>query len=188
MMMKKRGWVFSFCLLEAGVRSAPQNHGCDLFLTGGYENERDAPSDAPSPIINIKKEKRETEEETKEILRNLERDNVSHNPLMLIRLIRIWTNAMRFLQFIDDPFLRSEQKSCPVQLPLALSGWGFKEEFSPNAVKKEKVEDDDEPMETAVEGEYNYSICFIGIVVLMYDNKALITDFLATFLVVLLGW
>lgn len=30
----------------------------------------------PSPIINIKKEKRETEEETKEILRSLERDNV----------------------------------------------------------------------------------------------------------------
>ncbi len=31
----------------------------------------------PSPIINIKKEKRETEEETKEILRSLERDNAS---------------------------------------------------------------------------------------------------------------
>lgn len=45
--------------------------------TGGYENERDAPSVGPSPIINIKKEKRETEEETKEILRNLERDTVS---------------------------------------------------------------------------------------------------------------
>lgn len=45
--------------------------------TGGYENERDAPSVGPSPIINIKKEKRETEEETKEILRKLERDNVS---------------------------------------------------------------------------------------------------------------
>lgn len=94
----------------------------------GYENERDAPSDGPSPIINIKKEKRETEEETKEILRNLERDN-----------------------FIDDPFLRSEQKSCPVQLPLALSGWGFREEVSTSAIKKVKVEDDDEPMETVVE-------------------------------------
>lgn len=55
--------------------------GLALFHTGGYENERDAPSDGPSPIINIKKEKRETEEETKEILRNLERDNVSHSPL-----------------------------------------------------------------------------------------------------------
>ncbi|XP_003974530.1 DNA-directed RNA polymerase III subunit RPC4 [Takifugu rubripes] len=92
-----------------------------------YENEKDAPSMGPSPIINIKKEKRETEEETKEILRKLERDN-----------------------FIDDPFLRSEQKSCPVQLPLAISGWGFKEEFSSADLKVEKVEDG-EPMETTVE-------------------------------------
>ncbi|XP_035022836.1 DNA-directed RNA polymerase III subunit RPC4 [Hippoglossus stenolepis] len=93
---------------------------------GGYENERDAPSAGPSPIINIKKEKRETEEETKEILRNLERENV-----------------------IDDPFLQSEESSCPVQLPLAVSGWGFKEEFS-NTAKIEKMEDDCEPMEPAV--------------------------------------
>lgn len=48
-----------------------------VLNTGGYESERDAPSVGPSPIINIKKEKRETEEETKEILRGLERDNVS---------------------------------------------------------------------------------------------------------------
>ncbi|XP_074494485.1 DNA-directed RNA polymerase III subunit RPC4 [Sebastes fasciatus] len=97
---------------------------------GGYENEREAPSVGPSPIINIKKEKRETEEETKEILAKLERDN-----------------------FIDDPFLRSEWRSCPVQLPLAVSGWGFTEEFNKDAVKIEKVEEDDgsEPMENAVE-------------------------------------
>ncbi|XP_008280515.1 DNA-directed RNA polymerase III subunit RPC4 [Stegastes partitus] len=95
---------------------------------GGYESEREAPSMGPSPIINIKKEKRETEEETKEILRKLERDN-----------------------FIDDPFLRSEQRSCPVQLPLAVSGWGFKEEFSDDAVKIEKTDEDCEPMEPAVE-------------------------------------
>ncbi|XP_022612639.1 DNA-directed RNA polymerase III subunit RPC4 [Seriola dumerili] len=94
---------------------------------GGYENEREAPSVGPSPIINIKKEKRETEEETKEILRSLERDNL-----------------------IDDPFLRSEQRSCPVQLPLAVSGWGFKEEFSNSPVKIEKMEEDCEPMEPAV--------------------------------------
>lgn len=94
---------------------------------GGYESERDAPSMGPSPIINIKKEKRETEEETKEILRKLERDN-----------------------FIDDPFLRSEQRSCPVQLPLAVSGWGFKEEFNSAAVKIEKTDPDD-PMEHPVE-------------------------------------
>ncbi|XP_026178258.1 DNA-directed RNA polymerase III subunit RPC4 [Mastacembelus armatus] len=92
-----------------------------------FESERDAPIMGPSPIINIKKEKRETEEETKEILRSLERDN-----------------------FIDDPFLRSEQRSCPVQLPLAVSGWGFKEEFSKADVKIEKLEEDCEPMESAV--------------------------------------
>uniref|UniRef100_H3CLB3 RNA polymerase III subunit D n=1 Tax=Tetraodon nigroviridis TaxID=99883 RepID=H3CLB3_TETNG len=92
-----------------------------------FENEKDAPSTGPSPIINIKKEKRETEEETKEILRSLERDN-----------------------FIDDPRLRSEQKSCPVQLPLAISGWGFKEEFSSAAVKIEKMENE-EPVKTTVE-------------------------------------
>lgn len=55
-----------------------------LCHSGGYENERDAPSVGPSPIINIKKEKRETEEETKEILRKLERDNVS--PLVVRHL------------------------------------------------------------------------------------------------------
>ncbi|XP_026199945.1 DNA-directed RNA polymerase III subunit RPC4 [Anabas testudineus] len=99
-----------------------------LKKRGGYESERDAPSMGPSPIINIKKEKRETEEETKEILRSLDRDN-----------------------FIDDPFLRSEQRSCPVQLPLAVSGWGFKEEFSKAALKIEKVEDDCEPMDSAIE-------------------------------------
>ncbi|KAM7017577.1 DNA-directed RNA polymerase III subunit RPC4 [Tautogolabrus adspersus] len=99
-----------------------------LKKKGVYEDEKDAPSVGPSPIINIKKEKRETEEETKEILRGLERDN-----------------------FIDDPFLRSEQSSCPVQLPLAVSGWGFKEECSTAAVKIEKVDEDGEPMESAVE-------------------------------------
>ncbi|KAM8865060.1 DNA-directed RNA polymerase III subunit RPC4 [Synchiropus picturatus] len=93
----------------------------------GYESEREVTSMAPSPIINIKKEKRETEEETKEILRNLERDN-----------------------FIDDPFLRSEQSSCPVQLPLAVSGWGFAEEFTPR-VKIEKLEEDCDIMDSGVE-------------------------------------
>ncbi|XP_033828253.1 DNA-directed RNA polymerase III subunit RPC4 [Periophthalmus magnuspinnatus] len=93
-----------------------------LKKKGVYESERDAPSMGPSPIINIKKEYRETEEETKEILRKLERDN-----------------------FIDDPFLRSDRRSCPVQLPLAVSGWGFKEEFN---VKIEKVEEEIEPMDT----------------------------------------
>ncbi|XP_070992848.1 DNA-directed RNA polymerase III subunit RPC4-like [Oncorhynchus clarkii lewisi] len=93
---------------------------------GGYEGERDAPSVGPSPIINIKKEKRETEEETKEILRNLERDN-----------------------FLDDPHLRSDVRSCPVQLPLAVSGWGFKEESDVTdiAFKPDKSEEDIEATE-----------------------------------------
>lgn len=59
-----------------------KTHVYDVWLfctshTGGYENEREAPTVGPSPIINIKKEKRETEEETKEILAKLERDTVS---------------------------------------------------------------------------------------------------------------
>ncbi|CDQ69487.1 unnamed protein product [Oncorhynchus mykiss] len=93
---------------------------------GGYEGERDAPSVGPSPIINIKKEKRETEEETKEILRNLERDN-----------------------FLDDPHLRSDVRSCPVQLPLAVSGWGFKGESDVTdiAFKLDKSEEDIEATE-----------------------------------------
>ncbi|CAL9708446.1 unnamed protein product [Knipowitschia caucasica] len=95
-----------------------------LKKKGVYESEREAPSMGPS-IINIKKEYRESEEETKEILRKLERDN-----------------------FIDDPILRSERRSCPVQLPLAVSGWGFKEEFK---VKTEKVEEELEPMDTVPE-------------------------------------
>lgn len=120
----------------------------------GYENERDAPSVGPSPIINIKKEKRETEEETKEILRNLERDNVGrlHSAALFLHFPRFFTFPLAFFQFIDDPFLRSEQRSCPVQLPLAVSGWGFKEEFSAAEVKIEKVEEDAEPMDSAVEG------------------------------------
>ncbi|KAL4623086.1 DNA-directed RNA polymerase III subunit RPC4 [Arapaima gigas] len=79
---------------------------------GGWDGERETPNTGPSPIINIKKEKRETEEETKEILRMLERDN-----------------------FLDDPNLHSDLKSCPVQLPLAVSGWTFKEELSEDTQK-----------------------------------------------------
>lgn len=124
-----------------------------VLHTAGYENERDAPSVGPSPIINIKKEKRETEEETKEILRSLERDNVSRlNSVAFFSTFHEFTFPLDFFQFIDDPFLRSEQRSCPVQLPLAVSGWGFKEEFSTADVKIEKVEEDAEPMDSAVEG------------------------------------
>ncbi|XP_067084479.1 DNA-directed RNA polymerase III subunit RPC4 [Osmerus mordax] len=98
---------------------------------GGWEGQAEAPIVGPSPIINIKKEKRETEEETKEILRSLERDN-----------------------FLDDPYLKSEERSCPVQLPLAVSGWGFKEEFGETVEKDNKVEnpeEDSEAMEDTAE-------------------------------------
>ncbi|KAG8441122.1 hypothetical protein GDO86_006752 [Hymenochirus boettgeri] len=59
----------------------------------------------PSHIINIKREKRETEEETKEILRMLEND-----------------------KFLDDPGLRNDSQNHPVQIPLVHSGWLFREE------------------------------------------------------------
>ncbi|XP_027035228.2 DNA-directed RNA polymerase III subunit RPC4 isoform X1 [Tachysurus fulvidraco] len=95
---------------------------------GVYEDTRETPNSAPCPIINIKKEYRETEEETKEILRKLERDN-----------------------FVDDPHLRNEARCCPVQLPLVVSGWVFKEEFEEDAdfggVKMEK-DAEDEKMNT----------------------------------------
>lgn len=57
---------------------------------------------------------------------------------------------------MDDPFLRSEKRSCPVQLPLAVSGWGFKDEFSDASIKNEKKEEDCEPMEPAAEGKCLY--------------------------------
>ncbi|XP_051524668.1 DNA-directed RNA polymerase III subunit RPC4-like [Myxocyprinus asiaticus] len=95
---------------------------------GIYDDTKETPNSGPSPIINIKKE-RETEEETKEILRKLERD-----------------------KFLDDPHLRGERGSCPVQLPLAVSGWVFKEEFSEETkdidFKSEKNSSDTEPMNT----------------------------------------
>ncbi|XP_028852332.1 DNA-directed RNA polymerase III subunit RPC4 [Denticeps clupeoides] len=89
---------------------------------GAYDDARETPNSGPSPIINIKKEKRETEEETKEILRQLERDN-----------------------FLDDPCLRSDGRSYPVQLPLVVSGWIFKEELG-GTIKK-KCETDEEQCE-----------------------------------------
>lgn len=68
--------------------------------------------------------------------------------------------------------MRSDQKSCPVQLPLAVSGWGFKEEFSTAAVKVEKVEDAGEPMETNVEG--NHALDIFTIFVSFSDNVFII--------------
>lgn len=82
----------------------------------GYENERDAPSVGPSPIINIKKEKRETEEETKEILRNLERDNVGrlHSAALFLHFPRIYLSSC-FLSVHRRPLPeeRAEELPCP---------------------------------------------------------------------------
>ncbi|XP_043938854.1 DNA-directed RNA polymerase III subunit RPC4 isoform X2 [Protopterus annectens] len=87
----------------------------------GWDNTVDLGDLGPSHIINIKKEKRETEEETKEILRMLQKDN-----------------------FLDDPGLQNDLRSTPVQLPLSQSGWLFKEESEEEDIKpplqKPKVE------------------------------------------------
>nr|XP_060643199.1 DNA-directed RNA polymerase III subunit RPC4 [Anolis sagrei ordinatus]XP_060643200.1 DNA-directed RNA polymerase III subunit RPC4 [Anolis sagrei ordinatus]XP_060643201.1 DNA-directed RNA polymerase III subunit RPC4 [Anolis sagrei ordinatus] len=72
---------------------------------GAWDKTVDVSDFGPSHIINIKKEKRETDEETKHILRMLEKDD-----------------------FLDDPGLKNDIRNKPVQLPLAHSGWLFKED------------------------------------------------------------
>ncbi|KFP86246.1 DNA-directed RNA polymerase III subunit RPC4, partial [Acanthisitta chloris] len=71
---------------------------------GSWDKTVDMSDFGPSHIINIKKEKRETDEETKQILRMLQKDDV------------------------NDPGLKNDIRNKPVQLPLANSGWLFKEE------------------------------------------------------------
>ncbi|KAM4644797.1 DNA-directed RNA polymerase III subunit RPC4 isoform 2-T2 [Amazona ochrocephala] len=72
---------------------------------GSWDKTVDMSDFGPSHIINIKKEKRETDEETKQILRMLQKDD-----------------------FLDDPGLKNDIRNKPVQLPLAHSGWLFREE------------------------------------------------------------
>ncbi|NWU46913.1 RPC4 polymerase, partial [Dromas ardeola] len=72
---------------------------------GSWDKTVDMSDFGPSHISNIKKEKRETDEETKQILRMLQKDD-----------------------FLDDPGLKNDIRNKPVQLPLAHSGWLFKEE------------------------------------------------------------
>ncbi|NWS76794.1 RPC4 polymerase, partial [Crotophaga sulcirostris] len=74
---------------------------------GSWDKTVDMSDFGPSHIINIKKEKRETDEETKQILRRLQKDD-----------------------FLDDPGLKNDIRNKPVQLPLAHSGWLFKEEVT----------------------------------------------------------
>ncbi|XP_040270711.1 DNA-directed RNA polymerase III subunit RPC4 [Bufo bufo] len=88
----------------------------------------DGPADSadlgPSHIINIKREKRETEEETKQIIRMLEND-----------------------KFLDDPGLRNDAQNGPVQLPLAHSGWLFRDEEEEEDTKPLKGLTKEEKME-----------------------------------------
>ncbi|XP_050572701.1 DNA-directed RNA polymerase III subunit RPC4, partial [Cygnus atratus] len=93
---------------------------------GSWDKTVDMPDFGPSHIINIKKEKRETDEETKQILRMLQKDD-----------------------FLDDPGLKNDIRNKPVQLPLAHSGWLFKEEAAeeqedaqPWLPKEDKTEPD----------------------------------------------
>ncbi|XP_064421590.1 DNA-directed RNA polymerase III subunit RPC4 isoform X2 [Latimeria chalumnae] len=90
----------------------------------GWDNSVDLSDLGPSHIINIKKEKRETEEETKQLLQMLEKDD-----------------------FLDDPGLRNDFRNMPVQLPLAHSGWIFREEAEDQDVKPSTLKAKDEKME-----------------------------------------
>lgn len=51
--------------------------GCSPLPAGSWDKTVDMADFGPSHIINIKKEKRETDEETKQILRMLQKDDVS---------------------------------------------------------------------------------------------------------------
>lgn len=94
---------------------------------GSWDKAVEVSDFGPSHIINIKKEKRETDEETKQILRMLQKDD-----------------------FLDDPGLKNDVRNKPVQLPLAHSGWLFQEEGAepedpqphPHGPKEEKMDVD----------------------------------------------
>ncbi|KAB0396265.1 hypothetical protein E2I00_018971 [Balaenoptera physalus] len=117
-MMKKKGTKLPG-LREEGIAG--------WFPTGNWDKTVDMSDVGPSHIINIKKEKRETDEETKQILRMLEKDD-----------------------FIDDPGLRNDTRNMPVQLPLAHSGWLFKEENEEPDVKPWLAGPKEEDMEVDV--------------------------------------
>ncbi|KAB1255949.1 DNA-directed RNA polymerase III subunit RPC4, partial [Camelus dromedarius] len=102
---------------------------------GNWDKTVDVSDMGPSHIINIKKEKRETDEETKQILRMLEKDDVG---------------AGGGGEFIDDPGLRNDTRNMPVQLPLAHSGWLFKEENEEADVKPWPAGPKEEDMEVDV--------------------------------------
>lgn len=64
----------SLVFLAFGLFLTPDELG--FFPTGNWDKTVDLSDMGPSHIINIKKEKRETDEETKQILRMLEKDDV----------------------------------------------------------------------------------------------------------------
>ncbi|XP_063787877.1 DNA-directed RNA polymerase III subunit RPC4 [Pseudophryne corroboree] len=90
----------------------------------GWDGPADVGELGPSHIINIKREKRETEEETKQILRMLEND-----------------------KFLDDPGLKNDVQNQPVQLPLAHSGWLFRDEEEEEDIKPPQMAPKEEKME-----------------------------------------
>ncbi|NWX73704.1 RPC4 polymerase, partial [Alca torda] len=108
---------------------------------GSWDKTVDMSDFGPSHIINIKKEKRETDEETKQILRMLQKDD-----------------------FLDDPGLKNDIRNKPVQLPLAHSGWLFKEEATEQedaqpwlpSPKEEKME-----LDPPVKGAFLVVICVV---------------------------
>ncbi|NXE30870.1 RPC4 polymerase, partial [Ardeotis kori] len=97
---------------------------------GSWDKTVDMSDFGPSHIINIKKEKRETDEETKQILRMLQKDDVSGAAGGGFGATGPGAERppLPSPQFLDDPGLKNDIRNKPVQLPLAHSGWLFKEE------------------------------------------------------------
>ncbi|NXY89296.1 RPC4 polymerase, partial [Alcedo cyanopectus] len=107
-MMKKKGNESCPPVFPGwGVSGPSERCSPPLPAAGSWDKTVDMSDFGPSHIINIKKEKRETDEETKQILRMLKKDD-----------------------FLDDPGLKNDIRNKPVQLPLAHSGWLFKEEVA----------------------------------------------------------
>uniref|UniRef100_A0A8C0EAN8 RNA polymerase III subunit D n=1 Tax=Bubo bubo TaxID=30461 RepID=A0A8C0EAN8_BUBBB len=121
---------------EKGTRFGSHPAAAPLSPAGSWDKTVDMSDFGPSHIINIKKEKRETDEETKQILRMLQKDD-----------------------FLDDPGLKNDIRNKPVQLPLAHSGWLFKEEEEllflqlPDTLPGQPPTQDTKPIKTELQNE-----------------------------------